>query len=126
MTKRRTPREFSDSFKMKVLVDYYSSGQSQASILRKWNVSWGSMYQWLKRWPVDSKSLSLPSETIERYRMAHKETKLTDADILRKKVAELQQALELEKMRSRAYEKLIEIAEAEEGISILKKDGAKQ
>ena len=126
MTKRRTPREFSDSFKMKVLVDYYSSDQSQASILRKWNVSWGSMYQWLKRWPVDSKSLSLPSETIERYRMAHKETKLTDADILRKKVTELQQALELEKMRSRAYEKLIEIAEAEEGISILKKDGAKQ
>ena len=29
-------------------------------------------------------------------------------------------------MRSRAYEKLIEIAESEEGISILKKDGAKQ
>lgn len=84
------------------------------------------MYQWLRRWPVDSKSLSLPSETIERYRMAHKETKLTDADILRKKVTELQQALDLEKMRSRAYEKLIEIAEAEEGISILKKDGAKQ
>ena len=31
-----------------------------------------------------------------------------------------------EKMRSRAFEKMIEIAEEEEGISILKKDGAKQ
>lgn len=126
MTKRRSPREFSDSFKMKVLVDYYSSGQSQASIVRKWDITWGSMYQWLRRWPIESESLSLPSEVIESYRMAHKEDKQTDEDILRQKVVELQHALELEKMRSRAYEKLIEIAEAEEGVSILKKGGAKQ
>lgn len=126
MTKRRTPREFSDSFKMKVLVDYYSSGLSRKAILRKWDVTWGSLYQWLKRWPVDSKSLSLPSEIIESYRMAHKEVKQTNEDILAGKLVELQHALELEKLRSRAYEKLIEIAEAEEGISILKKGGAKQ
>lgn len=68
----------------------------------------------------------MPSETIEKYRMAHKEEKLSNEDILRQKVVDLQHALELEKMRSRAYEKLIEIAEAEEGISILKKGGAKQ
>lgn len=111
---------------MKVLVDYYSSGLSRKAILRKWDVTWGSLYQWLKRWPVDSKSLSLPSEIIESYRMAHKEVKQTNEDILAGKLVELQHALELEKMRSRAYEKLIEIAEAEEGISILKKGGAKQ
>ena len=35
-------------------------------------------------------------------------------------------ALEYERMRCRGYEKLIEIAEKEEGISILKKDGARQ
>lgn len=57
MTKRKTPREFSYSFKLQVLIDYYSSGSSQASILRKWNVSSGSMFQWLKRWSVDSKLL---------------------------------------------------------------------
>ena len=34
--------------------------------------------------------------------------------------------IELEKMRSRAFEKMIEIAEEEEGISIFRKDGAKQ
>ncbi len=32
----------------------------------------------------------------------------------------------MEKLRSRAFEKLIEITEKEEGISILKKGGAKQ
>ena len=45
---------------------------------------------------------------------------------LQSKIDELEKALAYERMRSRAYEKLIEIAEAEEGISILKKDGAKQ
>lgn len=47
-------------------------------------------------------------------------------DLLKERVASLERALALEKMRSRAFEKMIEIAEAEEGISILKKDGAKQ
>lgn len=45
---------------------------------------------------------------------------------LQKRIEELRRSLELEKMRSRAFEKMIEIAEEEEGISILKKDGAKQ
>ena len=38
----------------------------------------------------------------------------------------LERALELEKLRSRAFEKMIQIAEQEEGISILKKGGARQ
>ena len=50
----------------------------------------------------------------------------TPEEILQAKIDELEKALAYERMRSRAYEKLIEIAEAEEGISILKKDGAKQ
>ena len=43
-----------------------------------------------------------------------------------KRIEELRRSLELEKMRSRAFEKMIEIAEEEEGISIFRKDGAKQ
>ncbi len=39
----------------------------------------------------------------------------------KKRIEELRRSLELEKMRSRAFEKMIEIAEQEEGISILKK-----
>ena len=45
---------------------------------------------------------------------------------LQKRIEELRRSLELEKMRSRAFEKMIEIAEEEEGISIFRKDGAKQ
>lgn len=58
--------------------------------------------------------------------MVPKQSDLTDMESLQKRIEELRRSLELKKMRSRAFEKMIEIAEEEEGISILKKDGAKQ
>ena len=58
--------------------------------------------------------------------MVPTQSDLTDMESLQKRIEELRRSLELEKMRSRAFEKMIEIAEEEEGISILKKDGAKQ
>ena len=45
---------------------------------------------------------------------------------LQRRIEALERALEYERLRCRGYEKLIEIAEREEGISILKKDGARQ
>lgn len=53
--------------------------------------------------------------------MVPKQSDLTDMESLQKRIEELRRSLELEKMRSRAFEKMIEIAEEEEGISILKK-----
>ena len=47
-------------------------------------------------------------------------------EALRKKIDALERALEYERLRCRGYERLIEIAEKEEGVSILKKGGAKQ
>lgn len=58
--------------------------------------------------------------------MVPKQSDLTDMESLQKRIEELRCSLELEKMRSRAFEKMIEIAEEEEGISIFRKDGAKQ
>ena len=58
--------------------------------------------------------------------MVPKQSDLTDMESLQKRIEELRRSLELEKMRSRAFEKMIEIAEEEEGISKFRKDGAKQ
>lgn len=58
--------------------------------------------------------------------MVPKQSDLTDMESLQKRIEELRRSLELEKMRSRAFEKMIEIAEEEEGISMFRKDGAKQ
>ncbi|NDW13516.1 hypothetical protein D0T50_11510 [Bacteroides sp. 214] len=78
----------------------------------------------MDRYPVDSESLSLDIETISRCQM--KNRKKTKEEVLRDQVLGLKKALEMEKLRSRAFEELIKITEKEEGISILKKGGAKQ
>ena len=45
---------------------------------------------------------------------------------LRTENEKLRRNLEFERLRVRAYERLIEIVKEEDGIDVLKKDGAKQ
>ncbi len=47
-------------------------------------------------------------------------------DAMLQKIESLEKALEYKRMRCHGYERLIEIAEKEEGFSILKRDGARQ
>ena len=120
-------KKFTDDFKLRVLSDYYESGMSKNFIAHKWGLSSNSVISnWQKLWPIDSKELSLPSEIISTYRMGGKDRGKTDEQLLQDRIAELERSLQMERMRSRALEKVIEIAEREEGISILKKDGVRQ
>ncbi|KSV92980.1 hypothetical protein N184_37410 [Sinorhizobium sp. GL28] len=45
---------------------------------------------------------------------------------LRERITQLEKSLEYERLRVSAYERLIEIAKREDGVDVLKKDGAKQ
>ena len=119
-------RLYDDAFKLRVLCDYYQSGMSKGFISRKWGISIPSLSTWQKLWPIDSKELSLPAEIISTYRMGGKDRGKSDEQILQERIAALERSLQMEHMRCRALEKVIEIAEREEGISILKKDGVKQ
>ncbi len=65
-------------------------------------------------------------EIIAKYRMEAENSGKSDEQILRERITALEQSLQMERLRCRALEKVIEIAEREEGISILKKDGVKQ
>lgn len=124
MTRKTKVAKFPLSVKLGAIRDYYSSGASISSVSRKWNISRPTLSSWLKACPIDAKELSLPTEVIDQYRMKHAE--LTDEETLQKRISDLERALAYEKMRSRAFEKMIEITEKEEGISILKKGGVKQ
>ena len=119
-------RHYDDAFKLRVLSDYYQSDMSKSFISRKWDVSRPTFIRWKKLWPIDSKELSLPSEIISTYRMSGKDRDKSEEQILQERIAALEKSLVMERMRCRALEKVIEIAECEEGISILKKDGVKQ
>ena len=123
---RKKYERYSDDFKLKVLSDYYSSGMSKYFTAKKWGIERGQIKAWMKIWPVDSKELSLPDEIISTFRMGGKDSVRTGEQILQERISALEKSLAYERMRSRAFEKLIEIAEREEGISILKKGGVKQ
>jgi transposase-like protein len=124
---RRKSSHYSDAFKLQVLSDYYCSGLSEKKIAQKWNLgNHASINQWRKIWPIDSKELSLPKEIISMYHMGGKDRGKSDEQILQERITGLEKSLAMERLRCRALEKVIEIAEREEGISILKKDGVKQ
>ena len=126
MTKGKQ-RHYDDAYKLRVLSDYYESGMSKRLIASKWGLaSQNYISRWQEIWPIDSKELSLSSEIISTYRMGGKDRGKSDEQILQERIAALERSLQMERMRNRALEKVIEIAEREEGISILKKDGVKQ
>lgn len=116
---------YSETFRLEVLRDYYFSGSSKSFTAKKWGLASSQLLNnWMKRYPIDSELLSLPAEIISRLSMCDSEK--SKEELLEQEVLNLKKALEFEKLRSRAFEKLIEITEKEEGISILKKDGARQ
>ena len=112
-------------FKLEALSYYYSHGKDARTTREKFSLHDSTLRTWIKNTPIDEKSISLHSEQTNAI-MKDQPQVTSPEQNLQSKIDELEKALAYERMRSRAYEKLIEIAEAEEGISILKKDGAKQ
>jgi transposase-like protein len=119
-------KNYDVSFKLQVLSDYYLNGLSKNFTCKKWGISFPALLEWLKIWPVEEKELPLLDEIMSRYRMEAENKGKSDEQILQERIAALERSLQMERMRCRALEKVIEIAEREEGISILKKDGVKQ
>lgn len=91
----------------------------------KFGLSEGLLRGWIKAYQIEKKGVSLQSELEKALQMNQPQEPET-RESMQKKIEALEQALEYERMRCRGYETLIEIAEREEGISILKKGGAKQ
>lgn len=123
--KKRTRRFYSQEFKFEVLSYFYSHGENRRKTYEKFGIDKSVLRDWLKAYKIEEECVSLQSELEKAFKMNLPQEKI-DLEAMRQKIASLERALEYERMRSRGYEKLIEIAEKEEGISILKKDGAKQ
>lgn len=120
-TKRRT---FTEAFKMQVLSDYYSNGCNVRATARKWGIVHQNILQWQKdSCKNQNKDVSLPQEESETDMMSEEKQ---DILALQERIFQLEKSLEYERLRVSAYERLIEIVKQEDGIDVLKKDGAKQ
>jgi len=108
-------KKYSDAFKKMVVREYEKGFLNKDEIQLKYGIGGNSrVLEWCRkfgklRYPKKGTKIGRPMKDPQKQR-----------------IKELEKQLAEERLKVIAYEKLIQIAEREEGISILKKDAAKQ
>jgi transposase len=108
-------KTYSDAFKRMVVQEYEKGILNKDELQRKYGIGGNSrILTWCRKfgklhYPQKGQNIGRPMKDPQKQR-----------------IKELENQLQEEKLKVAAYEKLIEIAEREEGISILKKGVAKQ
>ena len=120
---------FDETEKMAIAREYLESDRPASEIVSKYHMSSATvLYGWLDKYLNQKECLSLEPETDNPTDMA-KKTKQQLEDELKKAKEEnkrLKEALELEKLRSLAFNTMIDVAEKNFNIPIRKKVGTKQ
>ena len=99
---------------------YFKSGLSCRQFALQHGIDRSTLSLWLSSCKNAEKSVPLQSKLISM------DAKSEMLEQLRAENEKLRRNLEFERLRVRAYERLIEIVKEEDGIDVLKKDGAKQ
>jgi transposase len=106
--------QYSEAFKMAVVAEYEKGILNKDQIKSKYGIGGKSIVlEWCRKYG----KLPYPKSSARGRPMK---------DPQKQRIKELEKQLEDARLKVLAYEKLISIAEREEGISILKKDAAKQ
>lgn len=116
----RQHSNYSPSFRQQVLEDYFRNGGAKQSCARRWGIPPSSLQNWLNVCESEKKSVSLQPN------LQNMDAKDQVIDNLRAENERLKQENEWHRLRVVAYERLLEIIKEEDGIDLLKKDGAKQ
>lgn len=126
MEKKITRKRFSEEFKLSVLRDYYSSGMTKYACYKKYHLSQTALSYWLKQYENETKSLSLPqNQDEEDVSKRSKESYKVENQELKKRIRDLEKALEFSKLETLARDMMIDKAEEYFDIRIRKKSGAK-
>ncbi|MBR1379706.1 MAG: transposase [Bacteroidaceae bacterium] len=126
MSKSR--KHLSEEFKLSVIRDYYSSGMSKCACRRKYNLSSPTMLNsWLKKYGIEKEMVPLQSDLSNDGDMANrsKDDYKDENAQLKKRIRELEKALEFSRLETLARDMMIDKAEDYFGIPIRKKSGAK-
>lgn len=114
--------EYSRDFKRLVVKTYFESDASCEQVASQFNIKYGALvHKWVRIFEDEFNPLKMktkePSPGLA--------PKISN-EVLELRIKELEKSLEMEKLRSFALDKMIEIAERDLNISIRKKSGAKQ
>lgn len=135
MSKRTVKRhQFSMDFKLKLLKEYYESGNSKYSISKQYGVDDATFLRWVREF--ESKSLSLPQELGELEKQVymsrkksiekHPSPEMSELERLQDENRRLRKALSYSELRNEALNEVLKIGREQYGIDLLKKAGAKQ
>ena len=121
-------QRYSEEFKLSVIRDYYSSGMSKYSCVRKYQLrSAATLLNWLRKYGNEKKVVSLQSESEEKDMANRSKEDYKDENAqLKKRIRELEKALEFSRLETLARDVMIDKAEEYFDIPIRKKSGSKQ
>ena len=120
-------KEYSEEFKLSVLRDYYSSGMSKYACTKKYGLSSPRLLlTWLRKYENSPEFVSLsPEQSQDDMANRSKENYKEENAQLRKRIRELEKALEFSRLATQVRDMMIDKAEEYFDIAIRKKSGAK-
>ena len=123
----RKNKRYSEEFQLSVIRDYYSSGMSKKACVRKYQLSSDSvLLYWLRKHDSAKESLPLQSESNEDEMANRSKDSYKDENAqLKKRIKELEKALEFSRVETLSRDMMIDKAEEYFDIAIRKKSGAK-
>ena len=118
--------KFTEEDKIAIVAEYIGGHVPASIITEKYHISSRQvLFNWMDKYVNEQELISLQEQTNPSDPMAKKspEDRVKELEAENKK---LQKALELEKLRSKAYDTMIDVAEETFNIPIRKKPGTKQ
>lgn len=124
---RKKPTKYTHEERLSLLREYHESGMSKYRFAKEKGFSNPIMLSaWIKKYESEEKSLVLPSEQSEEDMAQQSKVQLReDNEHLRKRIKELEKALEISHLETKARDMLIDKAEELFDIPIRKKSGVK-
>ena len=124
MSRKRTV--YDEEYKMSILRDYYSSGMIKNAYAKKHNLPYATFLGWLRSYESENSSLSLQSDQSEEDMANRSKEAIKEENVqLKKRIRELEKALEFSQLETMARDMMIDKAEEYFDIPIRKKSGAK-
>ena len=118
--------KFTDEDKIQIVSEYVSGHIPARELIKKYHISTRQvLFNWMDKYVNEQELISLQEETnpSEQMEKQSPEERLKELEAENKR---LRNALELEKLRSKAYDTMIDLAESTFNIPIRKKSGTKQ
>ena len=123
----RNYRKYSIEERLRLLREYHQSGMSKGGFCRKYGISSRSLLDlWLNMYESEKEVVPLQSEADEDEMSNHSKESYKDENAqLKKRIRELEKALEFSRLETLARDMMIDKAEDYFDIQIRKKSGAK-